>query len=163
MDVLVVRHGAALDRDVAASNGISDEHRPLTGKGRTRTRRVARVLANRGPTITALLTSPLLRATETAAIVGKKLRLEPEVTDVLLPSAKPAVLGGALRRKGDTVLVVGHEPHLSCFIGWAVTGEPRSIVALAKAGACLLRFDGAPGPRRATLVWLLTPALLEDT
>lgn len=162
MDVLVVRHGTALDKEEAASRFMPDDDRPLTKKGRSRTKRVAKVLAKRVPNVTGLLTSPLLRAAETAEIVGAAIGLEPERTNALLPGAAEDHLVRVLEKKSGAVAVVGHEPHLSRWIGWALTGESRSIVALAKSGVCLVHFADTPRAREGTIGWLLTPALVEE-
>lgn len=161
MDVLVVRHGTALDKEEAAARSVPDEDRPLTKKGRSRTKRVAKILAKRVPDITVLFTSALRRATETADILRAEIGVHPEITDALLPDAAPERLARVLAKESGTVAVVGHEPHLSRWIGWAVAGESRSLVALAKSGACLVHFEGAPKSRAGTIGWLVTPDLLE--
>lgn len=163
MDVLVIRHAVAMERDEAKSRGMLDRDRPLTKQGQTRLRRAARGIAARTPDVSALFTSPLRRAVETSEVLGERYKGVRQIqTDALLPEAEPAALaelleGGASQ---STVAVVGHEPHLSSWVSWCLTGEVRGILQLRKSGACLLRFDGAPGPSQARLLWLLTPSIL---
>jgi phosphohistidine phosphatase len=162
MDVLVVRHAIALMRDEAKAQGILDRDRPLTKQGRSRMQRAARGLQTRMPEVSALLTSPLRRARETAEILRRRYKNVPQTeTDALLPDAHPAQLCRVLADSGlATPVVIGHEPHLSSWISWCMTGDTRSILELRKGGACLLRFPDAPGPAQGQLLWLLTPAAL---
>jgi len=164
MDVMVVRHGIALDREDAGIQAIAEEDRPLTRKGRTRTKRVAKGLVARAPGVISLLTSPLRRAVETAEILGKAYDLDFEETRALLPEADPAELSRLLSDDGgiSPVAVVGHEPHLSRWVGWSLTGTARSIIDLRKAGVCLVRFEDAPAASKGRLLWLMPPSMLQD-
>jgi phosphohistidine phosphatase len=163
MDVLVVRHGAALDREDALAQGMGDRARPLTPKGKKETKRVGRALARKAPDVAALFTSPLLRAVETAEILSKAYDgLGYTETEALVPEADPAETARFLAEHGTApvVAVVGHEPHLGHFLGWALTGEARSLVELEKSGAALVRFDGVPAAGAGRLVWLVPPTML---
>lgn len=160
--MLVVRHALALDRADAEQQGVPDSQRPLTDEGRRRMKRVARGLSSSVPELGALLTSPWLRARETAELLIERYRgLVCRETDALLPEAEPQALAQALleHEQQGPVAVVGHEPHLGEWVGWCLTGERRSLIALRKGGACLLRFDGAVAAGAGRLHWLVTPAL----
>jgi phosphohistidine phosphatase len=163
MDVIIVRHAAALDRDEARSCGMLDRDRPLTKQGKARMRRAARGIASRTPELWTVLTSPLRRATETAEILREQYKAVRQVeTEALEPEQGPAALaellgGGAFE---SPVAVVGHEPYLSSWVSWGLTGDTRGLIQLRKGGACLLRFDGAPGPSQGRLLWLLPPSIL---
>ena len=162
MDVLVVRHGVALDRVDAASQGVTDAERPLTPEGQRRMKGVARGLAKRVPEVDVLISSPLVRARQTAEILRERYRgLACIESEALLPEAEPQALERVINEHGSqrVVAVVGHEPHLSGWVGWSLTGEQRSILELRKGGACLLRFDGGVSARGGRLHWLMTPAL----
>jgi phosphohistidine phosphatase len=163
MDIILVRHAIALDRDEAKSLGMLDRDRPLTPKGQGRMRRVARGLAEYVPEVSELITSPLRRAVETAAILQKQFKgVKVSEHQALLPEAEPAELARLLgeTQLAGTALVVGHEPHLSSWASWCLTGDVRGLFELRKGGACLLRFEEAPGPAKGRLLWLLTPAAL---
>jgi phosphohistidine phosphatase len=82
----------------------------------------------------------------------------PELEPVADPAALLAWLRG--RRRAATVAVVGHEPHLSAFVGWALAGERSGFVELKKGGACLLDLGHDPSPGKGRLRWLLTPRQL---
>jgi phosphohistidine phosphatase len=162
VQVLVVRHAVALDRAEAADRAVPDSERPLTAEGRARMKQAARGLAKRLPEVGALLSSPLLRARETAAILRERYRgLDCTESEALLPEAEPQALEQALLEHAQLglVAVVGHEPHLSGWVSWCLTGEQRPLVVLRKAGACLLRFDGPVSAGGGQLQWLLTSAL----
>jgi phosphohistidine phosphatase len=165
MELVVVRHGIAMDRDEAASHEVADADRPLTPKGRSRMKRAARGLCARAPGVTMLLSSPLLRAIETADILHEAYgELKRSETAALLPEADPAELMRALARRAatSTVAIVGHEPQLGCFMSFCLTGDRRSFFELQKGGAGLLRFDGAAKPGAGRLIWFLPPAVLRS-
>ncbi len=162
-ELLVVRHGIALGREDAAAAELDDRERPLTRRGRERTTLVAEALAKRKPRLDAIFTSPLRRARETAELLADACGgLNCVETTSLLPDADPRELAEFLseRTVPRTIAVVGHEPHLGCFVGWSLTGERRSVIELRKAGTCLLRFEGAPRAGEGRLIWLLSPALM---
>jgi phosphohistidine phosphatase len=163
MDVLVVRHGLALDREDAEKQGMLDRDRPLTERGRKRMKRAARGLSRIAPDIVSLFSSPFRRAVETAELVEREYSdLEHAETNALTPDTSPEDLAHFLAESiaEARVAIVGHEPQLSSFVGYCVTGEPRSVVALGKGGACLLSFDDAPGPKMGRLEWVLPPSAL---
>ena len=163
MDLLIIRHAPAEQREAFARTGRPDSERPLTDEGRKKMTRAARGLAAVVPTLDALVTSPFTRAVETAEIVARQYEgLEPEPLDTLASGGQRANLLPWLRkrRRATALAVVGHAPDLDELGAWLVTGTPEPLFQLKKGGACLLRFPGAPDPGAATLRWLLTPAVL---
>ena len=163
MDVLVVRHALAMDRDEAKAAGMLDRDRPLTKKGRTRMKRAARGLGKLIPSVSAVITSPLRRAVETADVLRSQYEDVRQVEiEALLPDREPGELAQFLADGAfeSPVLVIGHEPHLSRWVSWGLAGEPLVLLELRKGGACLLRFEGDPGSRAGRLLWLLTPTML---
>ena len=112
MRLLIVRHAEA-------ASGLPDELRPLTPHGRQQARALGRRLLAESLAPDAVLTSPLLRARETGAELGLQ---EPEVDDRLAPGASPAAYRNAIRGRGETVLVVGHQPDCGR-VAAALTGE----------------------------------------
>jgi len=169
VDVLVVRHAVALDKDEANERGVPDAERPLTKDGRRRMRRVARGLALSVPKLSAIFSSPWLRATETAALLQARFTgVESVESDALLPDAEPEALAQCLmeylagRPATPAVSVVGHEPQLSEWVGWCLAGRLSSILELRKGGACLMRFADTVGAGQGKLLWLMTPAVLRQ-
>jgi phosphohistidine phosphatase len=171
MNLLVIRHAIAEDKERFAATGRSDDQRPLTEEGRSKMRRGAEGVRLASPRVTVLASSPLVRARETAEIVAPSLKIaRVEITDALRPDRPYDELLAWLGKRGspnddhddDAVAIVGHEPHLSGLVTWLMTGEKESRIELKKGGACLLHFDGSPAPGEATLRWLLTPSQLRD-
>jgi phosphohistidine phosphatase len=169
MKLLLIRHALAADREEFARTGADDGERPLTGKGRRRMEAIARGL--RGfldpPEPAATLTSPLVRAVQTAAIVHRELGgPEPEQSDALLPDAAPKTLLAALRALDPDadalVAAVGHEPHLSTAASWFLTGRHRPALEVRKGSALLLDLGDDPEPGGAVLLWALPPRALRQ-
>jgi phosphohistidine phosphatase len=153
-----LRHGRA-DRD--AYQGHDDDLRPLTDEGRALVRREAAFIALLGPGIDTIVTSPLRRAAETAAIVAARLGLDDRLrTDPRLGHAfaMPTLAGLLADLEDDArrIMLVGHEPGFSEVIGELIGGG-RVVV---KKGA-LARVDLLPGRGlRGRLIWLLQPPIL---
>ena len=163
MDLLIIRHAPAEDREVFARTGRPDGERPLTEDGRRKMALAARGLAAVVPKLDVLATSPLVRALETAEIVARGYKgVTPEAAKPLASGGPRSELLAWLRKRGraNVVAIVGHAPDLDEHAAWLLTGDPEPLFQLKKGGACLLRFSTAPDPGTATLRWLLTPALL---
>lgn len=163
MRVVVVRHGVALDRELARQQRLSDSARALTPQGRRKMRGVARGVAMWVPAVDIIATSPLIRAVETAQLLHRRVHsAKPVVCSALRPGHTVASLPNWLKQQhaASTVLVVGHEPDLSLFIAWATVGRRRSAIKLKKGGACLLEFAGPIAKGRAAMHWLMTPSQL---
>lgn len=163
MRLLVIRHAVAEDRDAFAVTGQPDAQRPLTDEGRKKMKAAARGLHGVVPKLDVLATSPLLRAAQTAEIVSREYGgVETRTVNELSPERRPDELLGWLRghQLGDTVAIVGHEPHLGFLAGWLLTGRNDSFVEFKKGGAVLLEFDDPPAGGNAVLSWALPPRLL---
>jgi phosphohistidine phosphatase len=106
MQLLIVRHAEA-------AKGSPDKLRPLTAAGREQARSLGRRLREEGFTPDAILVSPLLRARETAQLLGRELGVEPVPDERLAPGAKASEVTEAAGESGETVVVVGHEPDCS--------------------------------------------------
>ncbi|HVG03259.1 MAG TPA: histidine phosphatase family protein [Nitrospira sp.] len=161
MDLILFRHGIAKDRQEWTGK---DQDRPLTGKGRKKSRRSAKGLLNLGISPTHLFTSPLVRARETAAIFEKlaRRRLISRVCDELIPGRSPQAIFSLLTTlpAGSVVLCVGHEPHLGAVAGSLLCGEICSGLSLKKAGACLIHLESPIQSSNGLLLWWLTAAQL---
>jgi phosphohistidine phosphatase len=163
MDLLVVRHAIAEDREAFARTGKPDEERPLTEAGRKKLEKGARGLLRLVPAIDLLATSPLVRASQTAEVLlGAYGRVTTVRIAELAPASKPAELLPWLhaQRRRSTVAVVGHEPHLSALVELLLVGKSAGFLEVKKGGACLLSFARAPAAGGGELRWLLTAAQL---
>jgi phosphohistidine phosphatase len=162
MKLLVIRHGPAGDSASWTAQGQDDRVRPLTSEGKKEMRQVAKALVALVPKLDILATSSLTRATQTAEIVAREYECEIETLEALAPDRDPDQTLRWLQkqRSGGVVAVVGHEPHLSTFVGYLVTGEASSFIDLKKSGACLLDMADKPERGRGILEWLLSPRVL---
>ena len=103
MQLYLVRHAEAAD-------GEPDELRPLTADGRRAARELGERLASDGIRPDAVLTSPLLRARETGEAIAAELGCESEPNDALSPGATAEAVREAVEGRGETVIVIGHQP-----------------------------------------------------
>ncbi len=167
MILYIVRHAIAENRDPNNSEQ-QDSQRPLTDPGRKKFRQIARALGNLGTQIDLILTSPYLRAADTAQILRKKLDLNKEQlikADDLAPGGDAIRLMNDLAGKYSTyqnIAIVGHEPGLSRLISVLLSGDPTLPITLKKGGVCCLTIEKPQYGRCATLEWLLAPAQLTE-
>lgn len=157
MRIILVRHGRAVDREDPRCP--PDPERYLTKEGRKKTRKVADGFAAIGIDVEAMLSSPLLRARETAAIFAEVLGQPPAritTTHALLPDASPlAVLDEIRGLEKKTVMLFGHAPHLDRMIA-RLLGARRTATRLKKSGIAGLTVKSFT-QRNAVLDFLLTP------
>ena len=163
MNLYILRHGIAVDHSAAGYE--NDDERPLTGKGERKLWAIAEAMKALEISFDLILSSPLVRARQTAEIVADalKCRKRMEITDTLAPqeSAKPLI--EYLRDQGavDDVVLVGHEPFLSRLIASLISGNSDTSVLLKKGGFCKLSTDDLKHGKCAILEWLLTPKQME--
>ena len=161
MTFYVVRHAIAEE----ALPGGDDAGRRLTAEGRRKMRGVVRGLRGIGVEPDVILTSPLVRARETADILVAGLRgvPEPRMLDALGSDVAPEDTLKALRVFGrnQQVMVVGHEPNLSSVLALLLTGSSDGVTIELKKGSCAAVEVGVFEPRAgAVLRWLLPPRTL---
>ena len=160
MDLYVLRHGVAEDR--GGSGYASDGERPLTAKGVRRMARQVRRLRSLDVSIDVVVTSPLVRAVQTAEIVHEGLRVTGGLvtSNSLAPGGSPSQLISNLATgyssTGD-VMVVGHEPYLSSLVSVLTTGDPEPVVRLRKGALCKLRVPAPRYGRCGWIEWSMTP------
>ena len=154
--IYLVRHGEAED----VSRTGRDHDRALTSDGRSRTRRAARGLARLGAAPTLLVSSPLVRARETADEIAASFpRARREVWEELSPGVDESALTDRLERlaAGDDVMLVGHEPDFGELLAYWLTGSRNGFRTRFRKGAvACLRAGALPPQGRATLEWMLT-------
>ncbi len=160
MILYLCRHAAAED----AHDGLRDEDRPLTPEGITKFRKAAKGFCLLEPQVTHIITSPLLRARQTAEILFEilaqdgQVSTDPIITDVLGPPGKlDALLAKArtLKNSGN-VVAVGHEPILSTWIGQLCFGT-HGACAMKKGAIAAIELSER---NRGELLWLMQPRQL---
>ena len=166
MILYIIRH--AIAEEVGTPGYEDDSQRPLTQKGRKKMRKIARGLKELEKQIDLILTSPYLRATQTAEVLAKTFELDKEKvleTDYLSPTGYPDKLIDEINEKYsdvEKIALVGHEPYLSGLVSMLVAGDPDISLNLKKGGVCCLSIDKLEYGRCANLNWLLSPAQLVE-
>ena len=160
MNIYILRHGIAVDP--AAHGFAKDADRPLTTEGERKLWQITEAMEALDLTFDLILSSPYLRARQTAEIVaeGLKARKRLELSDSLTPGGSTKKLVEYLNRlqpPPENVLLVGHEPYLSGLISLLVSGEATLAVVMKKGGVCKLSTGSLKHGRCAALEWLLTP------
>jgi phosphohistidine phosphatase len=161
-ELYIMRHGIAVMRGAAAF--LDDTKRPLTPEGKQKTRAIASGLVRLGFEADWIVTSPLVRAVETAEIVGELLSSKPplDFCDALRPggSGEALIAFLAKRPKCRRVLVVGHEPDLGELAARLIGAGRNAHMQFKKGGCCLITFNEFPPKSPGQLVWWLTPRIL---
>ena len=159
MNLYILRHGIAVEH--GATGYENDDERPLTSKGERKMRMIAEAMKALEISFDSILSSPLVRARQTAEIVADALKSRKRLalTDALAPQASAKPLIEYLNKQGaaDDVLLVGHEPFLSRLISLLISGDSEASVLLKKGGFCKLSTEHLKHGKCATLEWLLTP------
>ena len=163
MDLLIVRHAIAVDH--GDPGYPRDDDRPLTPEGIHKFRLAARGIKELAAKPDRVVSSPLVRARQTAEILRDAIAPSMEITFT------PHLINGA--NFGDlvafvtglnagTVALVGHNPHPSEFTAYLVGGKGAASILFKKGAAALVSFPDAPAPGRGTLEWLVQPGALRD-
>lgn len=162
MELFLVRHGIAIDREDPKCPAEAERY--LTEEGIKKTREVARGVAAISKKPDLLLSSPYVRAMQTAQLFAAALKYPKQKirkTNLLLPGSDVAAFFRELARdkNAESVFCFGHAPHLDEVIA-AVLGSKQDATSLKKAGAACLELRRV-APPFGTLVWLATPKLLK--
>jgi phosphohistidine phosphatase len=158
-ELYFVRHGLAEERGDAWPD---DTKRPLTEEGMSRLRKAVRGLARIGVAIDVVLTSPLVRARQTADIVAGGLDPRPSIVNVdsLAPAGSYAAVLADLEKHSRKcrLALVGHEPMLGELAARLVGS--RHPIEFKKGGVCRIDVENLPPAGPADLRWMLTPKIL---
>jgi phosphohistidine phosphatase len=163
MLLLLVRHADASSRD--SDKWPDDTLRPLTDKGRKTQAKVTKALGQLGLLPELILTSPWLRAAQTAEILQQGLGLPSPPAPCLALAADPDLnaLGAALgppRGEKAVVALVGHSPWMEELVGLLLTGAARGLaVDFPKSGVMGIDADRI-GPRAGALRFFLRPKMV---
>jgi phosphohistidine phosphatase len=166
MNLYLMRHGIAVAADQPEIE--SDSGRPLTAKGIKRMRQAARGLRRLGLSFDTVLTSPFVRARQTAEIVAESLGLEDrleEISELTTESSVDRLMSGLVRfQDRKHLLLVGHNPLLGHAASFLIAGkkEIRLELELKKGGLCRIEIDSLPPGTPGTLHWFLTPKQLRQ-
>jgi phosphohistidine phosphatase len=161
MELLIVRHATAFERD--RHRWHDDGARPLSPAGIRRARKAAAGLKKFSKTPDCLLTSPLVRARQTAQILTEVAGWPQAVEARELSPGEPvlAVLSLLGKNRSKAVAVVGHQPDLGALLAVCLLGDGETLpIEMKKNAAACVSFHGSPRAGRAVLKWLVTPRML---
>jgi phosphohistidine phosphatase len=156
MELYLFRHGIAED----AAPGQSDARRALTDEGKRKVAEVVKAARRAGVEPSLIVSSPYVRAVETAQIVVEGFGYKGDIvrTETLVPHGSPEKVWAELRdyREETAILLAGHEPLLS-YLAAYLLASPALRIEMKKAA--LLRIDiESPGPTpHGILRWMITP------
>jgi len=161
-ELYIMRHGIAAAR--SGSTLMDDVKRPLTPEGKDKMREIASGLVRAGMDLDWTVSSPLVRAAETAEIAAEAQDSKPpmDFCDALRPGGAPEALITFLARHPDRrrVLVVGHEPDLG-ELAARLIGAGRNIqLPFKKGGCCLITLGEFPPKSPGRLVWWMPPRII---
>ena len=163
MELYLIRHGLA--QQLGLKNDFTDERRTLTAEGRDRMREVSRGLRKLGVQLDLLITSPLVRAVETAELVAEALALNKKEiiqTASLAPGGSADELFSEIKSHTgvESAGLVGHEPYLGELAARMVQSTGHLAISLRKGGVCCINVVETVPSFRGELVWLMTPKQL---
>ncbi len=165
MNLYLLRHGIAVDPGTPGYD--NDSERPLIPKGERRLHSAAVAMKKLELSFDLILSSPFIRAKQTAEIIASELKLKKRIEffDGLVPGGNPKALIYALNElkpAPEDVLLVGHEPSLSRLISLLVSGNAdATAIEMKKGGLCKLEVAELHYGQCAKLAWLFTPSQME--
>jgi phosphohistidine phosphatase len=159
LELYLVRHAIAAER---GDEFPDDSKRPLTSQGISRFKKEAAALDALGMSVALILTSPLVRARQTADILSESLEGKPTVvnTDSLSPAGTAAAVVQDLTKhaKKGRIALVGHEPNIGELAGRLIGA--RTPLEFKKGATCRIDFEVLPPKGTGQLRWFLTPRML---
>ena len=163
MEIYLLRHGIAVTTHAKIA---SNAERPLSKKGSERMSKGAKGLLSLGVSFDRILTSPLLRAQQTAQVVAEVLKMGEQLEEIreLAPEGSAEGLIGRLAayqgKKG--LLLVGHQPLLGETASLLLSKGKKIELKLKKGGICCIEVDRLPPEKPGILHWMLTPKQLRS-
>ena len=158
MEIYLLRHGIAEDQ----SPTQQDAHRALTNEGAARLREVLITVYKAGNSPQLILTSPYVRARQTAEIAREILRVESDIMEsqALTPMAQPREAWDEIRalRSEQSILLASHEPLTGQLLGFLL-GVPGLQVEFKKGAIARVDLHGFGPTPRGVLKWFLTAKL----
>jgi phosphohistidine phosphatase len=161
MELLIIRHAIAFERD--RDRWADDAARPLSPAGIRRSHKAAAGLKELSKAPDRLLTSPLIRARQTAKILTEVAGWpRAEIAPELKPGeGAAAVLALLAKDRSKRIAIVGHQPDLSALLTVCLLKDGGTLpIEMKKNAVACLQFDGTARAGRAVVKWLATPRLL---
>lgn len=156
LKLYVIRHGIA---GKSLDNELQDEARSLTKKGRDKIKEIAKGMKELAVEFDLVITSPLLRAKESAEIINDYCGSDHPliVSDLLRPGSSYEELIKFLNslKDNENIAIIGHEPFLSGFSSYCLSKSKNPFLTIKKGGALILEMEGAIKPGQCKLSWLM--------
>ena len=160
MLIYILRHGIAAPRGVKP---YPNDDRPLTEEGIEKMLKGVMGIVHVLDDVDIILTSPMIRAAETAKIVAKALHIESklQICNELGPgsSLKNLLIYLAKFKKLRSIMIVGHEPDLAYFAS-ALLGKKTPVIEFKKSSLCCIEVTTIPSKKDGKLLWHVTPKQL---
>ena len=160
MKIYLLRHAIAESRE---GKNYPNDDRPLTEEGRRKMSAAANGITKIAKHFDLIISSPLVRAYDSAVIVAKAVNYKTKIDTckLLLPGNSPhAVLSYLAKFNAKkNVLLVGHEPGLS-MLASALLGYDKSVIEMKKGALCRIDADRLSTSKTAKLIWHLSPKQL---
>jgi phosphohistidine phosphatase len=159
LELYLIRHGVAAER---GEDYPDDSKRPLTSEGIARLRKEAKALSALDVSFDQILSSPLVRARQTADVFAEELKEKPSVAlaDALTPAGSPAAviqeLGKHMRKA--RIALVGHEPNMGELAAHLIGSKVP--LPFKKGAIARIDFSVFPPKGKGQLVWFVTPRML---
>ena len=163
MDIYILRHGKAEER---SQNITSDSKRPLTEAGKRELECISKAIKNFEIEFDIIISSPLVRAKQTAEITLKKVKSKKKSV-VIWDELKPEIDVNQTIKKltsldpTSSILLVGHEPHLSSLVSQIIAGSDHADISLKKGGFAHIRSTTQKSKLLGSLRSVLTPKQLK--
>src|ERR1700752_955106 len=159
LELYLIRHGVAAER---GEEYPDDSKRPLTSEGIARLRKEAKALDPLGVSFDLILSSPLVRARQTADVFAETLKSKPAVTvtDALTPAGSPAGVIQELAKhmRKARIALVGHEPNMGELAAHLIGS--KGPLPFKKGAICRIDFAVFPPKGKGALCWFVTPRML---
>lgn len=161
MRLYLVRHADAVE--AGKRGGSNDAERTLSDKGRRQASKIARFLKRHDIAPDTVVSSPLVRARQTAEILAARIAPGAEVTvlEPLQPGGGLTACLDAFRRlDAESVLAIGHMPDIAALASKLATGGDAPFLDFGKAAVAAFEIDGTIKPGSGILQWFVRPRLL---
>ena len=161
LELYLVRHGVAAER---GEDYPDDSKRPLTPRGIARLKKEARALEALGVGFDVIITSPRVRARQTADVLAESFKSKPAVTlsDSLAPAGTPTAVMQDITKhaRRARIALVGHEPNIGELAARLIGA--RSPLEFKKGAICRIDFEVLPPKGLGQLRWFVTPRMLRS-
>ncbi|RTL45139.1 MAG: phosphohistidine phosphatase SixA [Candidatus Melainabacteria bacterium] len=161
MKVYLVRHGIAQERLGGAI--LNDSQRPLTDEGKSEMKQVGHALKRLNVKPDVIVSSPLVRAKQTAEIIRDVLNFEDElkITDTLAPGGSPSSVYKYLKQFAhvDEIFLVGHEPDIGMLVSNMLWAAADVHFPFKKGAVCRVDVYDLPATSPGVMKWFMTPKM----